>query len=216
LAIHENSAGGNYMKDRLEKQIRFLIEIDRVKHIFRQTRLFDHSRHENDAEHSWHLAIMAIILAEHANSHVDAAKVIKMVLIHDIVEIDAGDTLVYAEHLNEKKIDAEQAAARRIFGLLPEDQRDEMIRIWEEFEKKETIEAKFAGALDRLEPVLQNCMDNGYAWKNHGIPKEHVLSLNSRIGYGSQALWDYIRKMIEDVFNETCAIEHSGCVKSTG
>jgi putative hydrolases of HD superfamily len=188
------------MIERLKKQLDFIIEIDKVKHIFRHTRLFDHSRYENDAEHSWHLALMAIVLSEHSNSTVDIAKVIKMALIHDIVEIDAGDTLVYAEQLNEQRFAAEQAAARRIFGMLPDDQRDEMIRLWEEFEKKETIEARFAGALDRLEPVLQNCLDNGYAWHKNAIDKERVLSLNRRIGNGSQVLWEYIRKMIEEVF----------------
>ena len=189
------------MIERLKKQIDFIIEIDKVKHIFRHTRLFDHSRYENDAEHSWHLALMAIILSEHANTPVDIAKAIKMVLIHDIVEIDAGDTLVYAEQLNEQKLIAEQAAAIRVFGLLPDDQRDEMIQLWEEFEKKETIEARFAGAIDRLEPVLQNCLDNGYAWHKHAISKERVLSLNSRIGNGSQVIWEHIRKVIEEVFD---------------
>jgi putative hydrolases of HD superfamily len=189
------------MIERLKKQIDFIIEIDKVKHIFRHTRLFDHSRNENDAEHSWHLAMMAIVLSEHANSPLDLAKVIKMVLIHDIVEIDAGDTLVYAEQLGEQKLIAEHAAAQRIFGLLPDDQRDEMIQLWEEFEKKETIESRFAGALDRLEPVLQNCLDNGYAWYKHKIGKERVLSLNSRIGNGSQIIWEHIRKVIEEVFD---------------
>jgi putative hydrolase of HD superfamily len=189
------------MIERFKKQLDFIIEIDKMKHIFRRTRLFDHSRHENDAEHSWHLALMAIVLSEHANSPVDLAKVIKMVLIHDIVEIDAGDTLVYAEHLNGQKRKAERAAANRIFGLLPYDQRDEMIQLWEEFERKETIEAMFAGALDRLEPVLQNCLDKGYAWHKHDIGKDHVLSLNSRIGNGSQVIWEHARKLIEEVFD---------------
>ena len=130
------------MNERLKNQIDFIIEIDKMKHIFRHTRLFDHSRHENDAEHSWHLALMAIVLSEHANMPVDLAKVIRMVLIHDIVEIDAGDTLVYAEHLNGQKREAEQAAAIRIFGLLPDDQRDEMIQLWEEFEKKRNDRGK--------------------------------------------------------------------------
>jgi len=188
------------MNERLEKQIRFIIEIDKIKHIFRRTRLLDHSRHENDAEHSWHLAVMALVLAEYANEPVDIAKVIKMVLIHDIVEIDAGDTFIYAEHLNEQKLLTEKAAAERIFGMLPDDQKHEMIALWDEFEKKETIEAKFAGALDRLEPVLQNCHDNGYAWQKHGISKEQVLTLNSRIAGGSEAIWEYAKTIIEETF----------------
>jgi putative hydrolases of HD superfamily len=189
------------MDDRFMKQMNFLIEIDKVKHIFRHTRLFDGSRNENDSEHSWHLALMAIVLSEYANSPVDLAKVIRMVLIHDIVEIDAGDIIVYAESLNGQRLEAERAAAKRIFGLLPDEQRDEMIQLWEEFEKKETMEAKFAGALDRLEPVLQNCLDKGYAWHRHGITEEKVLSLNSRIGSGSKIIWEHARKMIEEVFD---------------
>lgn len=193
------------MNERLIKQLNFIIEIDKVKHIFRHTRLFDHSRYENDSEHSWHLALMAIVLSEYANSPVDLAKVIRMVLIHDIVEIDAGDMIVYAENLNGQRLEAEKAASRRIFGLLPDDQRDEMIQLWEEFEKKETIEAKFAGALDRLEPVLQNCLDNGYAWHKHGITKEKVLSLNTRIGNGSQLIWEHVRKMVKEVFDNSAS-----------
>jgi putative hydrolases of HD superfamily len=187
------------MTDRLEKQIQFLIEIDKLKHVFRRTRLFNQSRYENDAEHGWHMSIMALIFAEYANDlNINVYKVIKMALIHDIVEIDAGDTFLYAENIQEKKYNLEKAAAFRIFGLLPEDQRDEFIALWEEFEKKETPEAKFAGSLDRLGPVMQNYFDNGHAWQKNSITSDKVMSVNSQIEKGSVRIWDYAKSLIEE------------------
>ncbi len=187
------------MTERFEKQIRFLIEIDKLKHIFRRTRLFNKSRYENDSEHSWHMSMMALVLAEYANdAHIDLCKVIKMALIHDIVEIDAGDTFLYAENIQEKKFNSESAAALRIFGLLPEDQRDEFVSLWEEFEKKETPEARFAGAIDRLGPVMQNYFDKGHAWQKHNVPSAKVISVVGQIEKGSATIWDYAKSLIEE------------------
>src|SRR5271157_4511307 len=156
------------MDDRLRKQIEFIIEIDKIKSIFRKTRLFNRSRYENDSEHSWHLAVMAVLLSGHSASPVDLLKVIKMVLIHDIVEIDAGDRLVYSRKQDETSRD-ENSAARRIFGLLPDDQRDELIGLWSEFEEGATPESRFAYALDRLEPVMQNYFDRARTWRKHNV-----------------------------------------------
>ena len=133
---------------RFKKQLNFLIEIDKVKNILRKTRTFSAKKYENDAEHAWHMSLMAIILAEHANDTIDIGKVVKMALVHDLVEIDAGDTYLYAEH-QEDKVAKERKCAERLFGLLPEDQGREFLASWEEFEAKETPEAKFAGSMDR-------------------------------------------------------------------
>lgn len=185
------------MDDRFVKQIQFLIEIDKIKTIFRQTKLFDASRHENDAEHSWHITMMAIVLSEYANAPIDLPKVIKMLLIHDIVEIDAGDTIIYkVDH--EEKAKKESAAAQRIFGFLPDDQRDEFIGLWREFEERCTIEARFAAAVDRLEPVMQNALAGAHAWKKHQISAHQVLDVNHKIGDGSDKLWEYAKSIIEE------------------
>ncbi len=147
--------------ERLFKQIAFIKEIDKIKYIKRKTKLFDSDIHENDAEHSWHLAMMTIVLAEHTNEDIDILKVLKMVLIHDIVEIDAGDTFIFDTQKNHSNTEEELIAAKRIFGLLPKDQTIELVSIWLEFEEKRTKEAKFAHAMDRLEPILQNISNNG-------------------------------------------------------
>ncbi|ULT26956.1 HD domain-containing protein [Sphingobacterium sp. E70] len=152
--------------EKLLKQIDFIKEIDKVKYIQRRTKLFNSDRCENDAEHSWHLALMAIVLAEHADEPVDLLKVIKMVLIHDIVEIDAGDTFIYDNEKAHSNTEEELLAAKRIFGMLPEQQAEELISIWEEFEAGETREAQFAKAMDRLEPLLQNSSNNGVPGMN--------------------------------------------------
>ena len=145
------------MTDRLQQQIAFLLEVDKLKQIFRQTYLLDETRKENDAEHSWHFAMFALILAEYAPEPVDILKVIKMALVHDLVEIDAGDTFLYDEAGNADKAEREAKAADRIFALLPEEQGGELRTLWEEFEEKKTPEAKFAGAMDRFQPFLHNC-----------------------------------------------------------
>lgn len=184
---------------RFEKQIEFLKEIDKLKSIFRQTRLLDNSRQENDAEHAWHLAVMALVLAEYANEKsIDIAKVIQMALIHDIVEIGAGDAVVYNAALREEKQAKEAECARRVFGLLPEDQRGALIRLWEEFEARATPEAKFAAALDRFEPCIQNAATRGHVWRKHGITRQRAEAVNAHIAEGSEAIWRYVQALFAE------------------
>lgn len=190
------------ISERLKKQIDFIIEIDKLKHIMRQTELINASRRENDAEHSWHLAIMTMLLSEYANEEVDVLKVIKMVLIHDLVEIDAGDTFCYDEKGNEDKAEREQKAADRIFNILPQDQAKEIRSLWEEFEEVKTAEARFAAALDRVQPLLHNYMTEGGSWKRHNIRKEQVMKRAEPISKGSNELWNFIREIIEDSVNK--------------
>lgn len=183
--------------ERLEDQIRFLVEIDKAKNVLRRSVLTDGSRRENDAEHSWHLAVMALILREYANEPIDLLRVVKMLLIHDLVEIDAGDTFAYDDAAHEDKEEREKAAADRIFGLLPPDQELEFRQLWEEFERRETPEARFAAALDRLHPLLQNFHSGGITWRRHGITKAQATRLNSSIELGSTELWRYARALID-------------------
>ena len=182
----------------LLNQIAFIKEIDKVKYIQRKTKLFHSDRHENDAEHSWHLALMAIVLAEHSDQPIDVLKVVKMVLIHDIVEIDAGDIFLYDSQISHNNTDEERLAANRIFGLLPKKQANEMIAIWEEFEAGETNEAKFAKAMDRLEPLLQNTSNNGGTWKEFGVPYNKVYEKKSVIKEGSKTIWNYAEGLINE------------------
>ena len=177
--------------DKLAKQIDFIKEIDKVKYIQRKTKLFNSDRNENDAEHSWHLALMALVLAEHSKEQIDILKVIKMVLIHDIVEIDAGDTFIYDSQKNHSNTDEERLAAQRIFGLLPQEQRDELIAIWEEFEAGESSEAKFARSMDRLEPLLQNTSNKGGTWNEFGVNYDKVYEKKQIIKEGSDTLWNF-------------------------
>jgi len=181
--------------DRLAAQLRFILELDRLKSVYRRTYLLDETRSENSAEHSWHLALMAMVLAEHANKSLDVGKVIRMVLIHDIVEIDAGDTYIY--DAQGDKAEREEQAAMRIFGLLPSDQEQEFRALWEEFESGETPEARFASALDRFMPQLHNYHTQGRSWKEHGITAERVLARNVEIGEGSVTLWEFTQTLIE-------------------
>ena len=184
---------------RLEAQLGFIIEIDRLKQIVRQTYLMDASRRENDAEHSWHIAMMALVLREHADEEVDILRVIEMLLVHDLVEIDAGDTLLYsAERDSAARLAAEQCAAERIFGLLPAEQARRFRELWEEFEAKQSPEARFAGALDRLQPLLHNFNTGGLAWRQHDISVAQVLERNACIGSGSENLWNYARWLIDE------------------
>ena len=185
--------------EHLLQQVAFIHEIDKVKYIQRKSRLFNSDRNENDAEHSWHLAVMAMVLAGHSNQPVDTLKVIKMVLIHDVVEIDAGDVFLYDTVLNHTNTEAERKAAERIFGLLPAEQAKEFIAIWEEFEAGETPEAKFARAMDRLEPLLQDVSNNGVVWREHNVSYDKVLQKNSIIQYGSQTLWDFGKTLIDEM-----------------
>lgn len=182
----------------LLKQISFIKEIDKIKYIQRKTRLFNSTRPENDAEHSWHLAMMAIVLAEHADTPVDVLKVVKMVLIHDIVEIDAGDTFIYDNEKNHSNTDNERMAAQRIFGLLPQEQANELIAIWEEFEAGISNEAKFAKVMDRLEPLLQNTSNDGGTWKEFDVDYSKVYEKKKVIREGSATLWHYAENLLNE------------------
>lgn len=183
--------------ERLERQIAFILEIDRLKSVLRRSYLLNETRRENTAEHSWHLAVMALVLAEHASAEVNALQVLKMLLVHDIVEIDSGDTYIYDAAGNDTKAERESAAAQRIFGLLPEDQQKELTQLWQEFEARESPEAKFAAALDRLMPLLHNYHTEGRSWREHGISEAQVMRLNSHMADGSQTLWDYAEALIK-------------------
>lgn len=187
--------------NRLSRQIQFIVEIDKLKQIRRQTVLMDRSRPENSAEHSWHLALMAIVLSEYADSRqLDTLHVLKMVLVHDLVEIDAGDTFCYNQdpELAVSQKNREAAAAERIFNLLPEDQAADLKSLWEEFEGAMTPESRFARALDRLHPIVHNYMTRGMAWRKHGIHKSQVLERNQPIEDGSEALWSFAKAIIEE------------------
>jgi putative hydrolases of HD superfamily len=184
--------------DRLPQQIGFIVEIDKLKTVLRQTLLIDRSRRENTAEHSWHLAMMAITLADYADRPIDIGRVIRMLLVHDLVEIDAGDTFVYDVAANQDKAEREAAAAERIFGVLPSDQETELRSLWQEFEARTTPDAAFAAALDRLQPLLHNYHTEGSTWRQHGITVEQVVTLNRTIANGSQRLWQYTERLIED------------------
>ena len=183
---------------RLNQQIAFLLEIDKLKTVLRRSYLLSENRRENSAEHSWHLSVMALVLAEHAGENIDQLRILKMLLVHDIVEIDSGDTYIYDTAGNDTKAARELEAAHRIFGLLPYDQRAEMFSLWQEFEARETPEAKFAAALDRLMPLLHNYHTEGRSWREHGITKQQVLDLNRHVADGSQELWEYAEALIDD------------------
>lgn len=185
--------------ERMARQLAFLREIDGLKSVLRQTLVTDKSRRENSAEHSWHLAMMACLLQEYANeSGLDAGRVIRMVLIHDIVEIDAGDTFAYDTTGQADKAEREERAAERIFGLLPNDQQAEMKALWREFEERMTPEAKFAAALDRLQPMMHNYLTEGHTWQKHGITARQVRARNRTIAEGSEALWRFAEGLIQD------------------
>ena len=184
--------------DNLLKQVSFIKEIDKLKYIQRKTKLFNSDRPENDAEHSWHLAMMTIVLAEHSDKPIDILKVLKMVLIHDIVEIDAGDTFIYDSIKNHTNTDEELIAAKRIFGLLPTQQGEEFIAIWEEFEEGLTDEAKFAKSMDRFEPLLQNTSNNGGTWAEFNVPYQKVYDKKIAIKHGSTTIWNYAENLINE------------------
>lgn len=185
---------------RLKKQFDFIKEIDAVKTIIRKSKLYKSGRYENDAEHSWHFAVMAVVLAEYSNVKIDILKVIKMGLIHDIPEIYAGDVMIYKKSKKDEL--REKRAAKKIFSLLPAGQARDFYSLWLEFEQRLTPEAKFASALDRLEPVMLNYLNDGGAWKKHNIPPRQVMEVNERIGKGSGKLWQYARGMIREIFPE--------------
>lgn len=184
--------------DNLLQQINFIKEIDKLKFIQRKTKLFNSDRNENDAEHSWHLAMMTIVLAEHSNVPIDILKVLKMVLIHDIVEIDAGDVFIYDTENNHSNTEEERKAANRIFGMLPKKQADELISVWEEFESGLTDEAKFAKSMDRFEPLLQNTSNNGGTWEEFGVKYDMVIEKKKSISEGSSSIWSYAENLINE------------------
>ena len=185
---------------RLAQQIEFIAECDRLKEVFRQTVNTRSRRPENDAEHSWHLCLCVIVLAEHANvPHLDVLRVLKMVIVHDLVEIDAGDTFAYDTAAMAGQHERESIAANRIFGLLPPDQTREFRALWDEFEGRQTPEARFAAAVDRFQPMLLNCRTQGAAWNRHGVTHDRVVARNRHIADGCNELWWYAEKMLQDV-----------------
>ncbi len=188
----------NMVNKRLEDQINFILEIDKEKNIFRQTHLTNHGRSENDAEHAWHMAIMIYLLKEYSNEEIDLAKTMIMALIHDVVEIDAGDTYAYdTEGLATQK-EREAKAAERIFGMLPKEQKEEMMALFHEFEEYETTESRFAHVMDNFQPVLLNDSNNGADWREHGVAKSQIYKRNAKTKTGSKEIWEYMQKLIEE------------------
>ena len=187
---------------RLKKQIDFILEIDKLKTIIRRSYITDQSRRENDTEHSWHIALMAFTLSEYSEKKLDILKVVKMLLIHDIVEIDAGDVIVYDIEKRKMQEEKEKKAADRIFSKLPDDQRDDFISLWQEFEDRKSDEAKFARALDRLQPILLNYYSKGKTWKESGTTAGEVIEINKIIEDGSSELWQFVKELISDAVDK--------------
>ena len=179
------------MTDRMERQFRFALEADKEKRIGRQTYLSNGAEKENDAEHAWHAALMAILLGEYSNEKIDLLKTVTMLLIHDMVEIDAGDTYAYDDNAKQTQREREEKAADMIFGMLPDDQRDRLRGLWEEFEAAQTPEAKFARTMDNIPPAMLNCATDGRAWKEKGVKLSQILERNKITPEGSKALWEY-------------------------
>ena len=186
------------MDDRLKKQLEFALEIDKEKNIFRQTSLSGHGRKENDAEHAWHMAIMAYVLKEYSNEKIDVGKTMLMCLIHDLVEIDAGDTYAYDEEAKKSQKEREEAAKERIFSMLPEDQKKELMALFEEFEERKSPEAKFARSMDNLQPLLLNNSNGGTDWMEHGVKAEQVYRRQSETQLGSKTLFDVTDQIIRE------------------
>ena len=186
------------MSDRVFQQLSFILEIDKLKTILRQTLLTDSSRRENSAEHSWHLAIMSVLLAEYATEPVDMLRVIKMLLVHDLIEIDAGDTFAYDVAGNVGRAEREEHGAERIFGLLPEEQGRELRALWEEFDAFKTPESKYANALDRLQPLLHNARTEGGTWRIHSVARDQVYRRMEPIRSALPELWPVVTRIIED------------------
>ncbi len=186
------------MDERIRKQLDFALEIDKEKNIYRQTHLSGHGRNENDAEHAWHMSVMAYLLQEYANEEVDIAKVMIMCLIHDIVEIDAGDTYAYDEEALKTKQAREDAAKERIFSLLPEDQKSELIALFDEFEAFETPEARFAHAMDNLQPLILNNSNGGGDWREHGVTAGTIYGRQTQTRRGSEKLFEVTDEIIQD------------------
>ncbi len=186
------------IKDRLKKQLEFMIELDKMKNIYRQAYVLHENRKENDAEHSWHIAVMAFLLEEYTDSPVNTLKVMKMLLIHDVVEIDAGDTYRFDVEGNKTNAEREEKAANRIFGILPDDQKKEFYGLWREFEDCETNDARFANVLDRIQPLLLNYANSGRSWQEHGVYRNQVENLNSGAAGTAEMLAEVIKTIIDD------------------
>ena len=186
------------MNERLKKQLAFALEIDKEKNIFRQTHLSGNGRNENDAEHAWHMAVMAYLLREYSNEEIDIGKVMLMCLIHDIVEIDAGDTYAYDEDGLKTQQAREDAAKERIFSLLPDEQKQELTALFDEFTAFETAESKFAHAMDNLQPLLLNNSNNGGDWKRHQVTVSQIYKRQSKTRLGSEKLFEVTEQIIED------------------
>ncbi|MCI8327899.1 MAG: HD domain-containing protein [Lachnospiraceae bacterium] len=178
--------------------MKFVLELDKIKSIVRQTYLANGERKEDDAEHSWHLALMCFTLAEYANEPIDVFRTMKMVLLHDVIEIDAGDTYAYDQAGNDTKRERELAAAERIFPLLPKDQAIEYRNLWDEFEDRKTPEAKFARVLDNAQPILLNDASGGKSWREHSVKKSQIMKRNEKTSEGSKKIWDYLERVIEE------------------
>ena len=184
-------------KERFAKQLAFILEADKEKEIYRQTHLTGYKRQENDAEHAWHMAMMIYLLKEYANEEFDVAKAMMMAIIHDIVEIDAGDTYAYDAEAIASQTQREEAAAQRIFGLLPEEQKNEMIALFHEFEANETPEAKFAHVMDNFQPLILNEANDGADWRAHSVKKSQVVKRQQKSRLGSVEIWEYTKKLID-------------------
>lgn len=194
-----NTINSNTTMERFNKQLNFIIEIDKLKQVFRRTILMDESRRENDAEHMWHMAVGAMLFQEYSNNiEIDMSQVLKMVLLHDVIEIYAGDTFAYDVQGHDDKEERERNSADRVFALLPKDQELEFRKLWDEFEAASTIESKYAKAMDRFMPILHNYTTKGKQWKKFGITSEMVLERNKTIEDGSKFLWEYVKEIVED------------------
>ena len=185
------------MDERFQKQLDFILELDKEKNVLRQTHLSDFSRRENDAEHAWHMAVMLYLLSEHANEPFDLAKAMMMALIHDVVEIDAGDTYAYDEAAKATQKEREAKAADRIFGLLPDDQRDALRGLFEEYEEQKTPEAHIVRSMDSLQPLLLNDATGGVDWRSHGVKMEQILRRQEPGRLGSEKIWEFSKALIE-------------------
>lgn len=189
------------ISERLKKDIEFIVELDRMKSILRQTSLIGEDRREDDAQHSWHISVMAMVLSEYANENVDLCKVIKMLLTHDLVELHAGDTFCYDKVGNEDKRERELAAAEKIYGMLDEDKGRELRALWDEFEEMKTPEALFAASMDRLQPMLSNYYNNGGTWKKFDVAQSDIYKRISPVESSSDELWGFVEYMLEDAFD---------------
>ncbi|MBE5745452.1 MAG: HD domain-containing protein [Clostridiales bacterium] len=185
-------------RERFAKQLAFILEADKEKEIYRQTHILGYKRQENDAEHAWHMAMMIYLLKEYANEPFDVAKAMMMALIHDIVEIDAGDTYAYDTAALATQAEKEERAAKRIFGLLPDEQKEEMISLFHEFEENQTPEAKFAHAMDNFQPLILNEANDGGDWRAHRVKKSQVVKRQERTALGSKEIWEYTKKLIDE------------------